>query len=63
MVFLDGNKNEYIDYYNKLYNKLKPGGIIIADNVLWNGKIIDNVLLKSPLLLHLFVMCMVSHLV
>ncbi|MDR2910707.1 MAG: O-methyltransferase [Bacteroidales bacterium] len=42
LVFIDGNKREYLIYYNLVFDKLKRGGFIIVDNTLWNGKIIDN---------------------
>lgn len=42
MVFLDGEKSEYVDYYNLVFEKVKDGGFIIADNVLWDGKILQN---------------------
>ena len=41
LVFIDGEKNQYCDYYNVVMEKLKPGGFIIADNVLWSGKVIQ----------------------
>lgn len=41
LVFIDGNKREYLAYYNLVFDKLKKGGFIIADNTLWNGKIFD----------------------
>jgi predicted O-methyltransferase YrrM len=41
LVFLDGDKREYIDYYSLVIDKVKPGGFILADNVLWGGKVID----------------------
>ena len=41
MVFIDGEKDEYLDYYETVLPKVKPKGIILADNVLWNGKIFD----------------------
>jgi caffeoyl-CoA O-methyltransferase len=41
LVFIDGEKSEYPNYYNAVINKLNPGGIIIADNVLWNNKVIE----------------------
>ena len=41
MVFIDGDKREYPDYYQLVFPKVKVGGYIIADNVLWNGKVID----------------------
>lgn len=41
LVYIDGEKEEYIDYYNLLFPKVRKGGIILADNVLWNGKVVD----------------------
>ncbi len=40
LVYIDGDKKEYIEYFNVLINKVKSGGYIIADNVFWNGKVI-----------------------
>jgi len=42
LVFIDGNKREYLAYYNLVFDKLKKGGFIIADNTLWNEKILEN---------------------
>ncbi len=47
MVFIDGDKREYCDYYNALLPKVRKGGFIIADNVLWGGKVIDKT--KDPM--------------
>ena len=41
LIFIDGNKREYLAYYHLAFDKLKKGGFIIADNTLWNGKILD----------------------
>lgn len=41
LVFIDGDKREYPEYYNKIIEKVRIGGIIIADNVLWGGKVLD----------------------
>jgi predicted O-methyltransferase YrrM len=41
MIFLDGEKREYPDYYTVLLNWLKPGGYMIADNTLWDGHVTD----------------------
>lgn len=38
MVYIDGDKREYVEYYRLALNQLAPGGVIIADNVLWGGK-------------------------
>src|SRR5512133_1160746 len=42
LVFIDGDKREYVEYYNLIIDKLKPGGFIIADNVLWGGKVLED---------------------
>ena len=42
MIFLDGEKREYPDYYRVLMNYLKPGGYMIADNTLWDGHVVDS---------------------
>ncbi|MES2795703.1 MAG: O-methyltransferase [Bacteroidota bacterium] len=39
LVFIDADKKNYANYYQLVLNKLKKGGIIIADNVLWSGKV------------------------
>jgi predicted O-methyltransferase YrrM len=41
LVFIDGDKREYLCYYKLIIEKTKKGGFIIADNVLWNGKVIQ----------------------
>lgn len=41
LVYIDGDKREYIEYYRIAIEKVKPGGFIIADNVLWGGKIVQ----------------------
>jgi caffeoyl-CoA O-methyltransferase len=41
MVYIDGDKREYTEYYNIIIRKVKPGGFIIADNVLWGDKVLD----------------------
>ena len=42
IIYIDANKREYPLYCNMLIDRLKVGGIMIADNVLWYGKVIDN---------------------
>lgn len=44
LVFIDANKREYIEYYDLVFDKVKKGGYIMADNVLWSGK----VLMENP---------------
>lgn len=39
LVFIDANKREYIDYYKAVFDKVRKGGLIIADDVLWSGKV------------------------
>jgi caffeoyl-CoA O-methyltransferase len=41
LVYIDGDKREYVEYYNLIIDKVRPGGYIIADNVLWGGKVFD----------------------
>ncbi|MFC2151008.1 O-methyltransferase [Bacteroidota bacterium] len=45
LVFIDANKREYIDYYRIVFDYVKSGGFILADNVLWSGKVLE---LESP---------------
>ncbi len=43
MVYIDGNKREYSAYYKAVKPLVSPGGYILADNVLWDGKVyMDN---------------------
>lgn len=41
LVFIDADKERYIDYYEMILPNLKKGGIILADNVLWYGKVTE----------------------
>lgn len=41
LVFIDANKRDYPAYYEAVFDKIKPGGFILADNILWDGKVID----------------------
>jgi predicted O-methyltransferase YrrM len=41
LVFMDGNKREYIKYYEMAMEYLNDGGWILADNTLWDGHVID----------------------
>ena len=41
LVFIDADKLNYCKYYDMLFPKIKTGGLIIADNVLWSGKVIE----------------------
>ena len=41
LVFIDADKTNYSNYFDLVIDRMNPGGIIIADNVLWSGKILD----------------------
>lgn len=41
LVFIDADKPNYINYFHLIIEKLNPGGIILSDNVLWHGKVIE----------------------
>jgi len=41
LVFIDADKEQYIDYYNAVLPKVRKGGFILADNVLWGGKVME----------------------
>jgi caffeoyl-CoA O-methyltransferase len=43
LVFIDGDKREYVEYYKLVIDKVRPGGFILADNVLWGGKVLEKV--------------------
>lgn len=42
LVFIDADKENYSNYYDLVFPKVKPGGYIIADNVLWSGKVLNS---------------------
>ena len=39
LVFIDADKRLYSDYYDLVFPKVRPGGLILADNTLWDGKV------------------------
>ena len=41
LVFMDADKPNYINYFHQIIDKLNPGGVILSDNVLWSGKVIE----------------------
>lgn len=41
LVFIDADKREYADYYRLVFDKVRPGGMIVADDVLWDGKVLE----------------------
>ncbi|MDR1273744.1 MAG: O-methyltransferase [Odoribacteraceae bacterium] len=48
LVFIDGDKREYPEYYRLAREKTRPGGLIIADDVLWDGKVLRPPALPDP---------------
>ncbi len=56
LVFIDADKKNYLNYYHLVIDKIKSGGLIIADNVLWSGKITmpEKDMDKETLALHQF---------
>jgi predicted O-methyltransferase YrrM len=56
LVFIDADKKNYLNYYHLVFDKIASGGLIIADNVLWSGKITmaQNEMDKETLALHQF---------
>lgn len=43
LVFLDADKINYANYYDMVFDSVRPGGFIIADNVLWSGKVAEEI--------------------
>jgi predicted O-methyltransferase YrrM len=41
LVYIDADKPNYVTYYNLVLPRVRPGGFILADNVLWDGKLLD----------------------
>lgn len=41
LVFIDADKSNYINYFNLILPKMNSGGIILTDNVLWSGKVVE----------------------
>lgn len=41
LVFIDADKENYANYFDLVINKVLPGGLIIADNILWKGKVLE----------------------
>lgn len=42
IVFIDADKRNYCNYYDLVFDKVRKGGYIIADNVLWSGKVLED---------------------
>jgi predicted O-methyltransferase YrrM len=47
LVFIDADKKNYLNYFEMVLPKLRTNGIIIVDNVLWSGKVVDIEKLKN----------------
>jgi predicted O-methyltransferase YrrM len=41
LVFIDADKSNYINYFHLIIERMNPGGIILSDNVLWSGKVVE----------------------
>jgi caffeoyl-CoA O-methyltransferase len=41
LAFLDADKENYLNYYEALLPRLKPGGLLVADNTLWSGRVVE----------------------
>ncbi len=41
LVFIDAAKEQYVDYYESIFEKVRHGGFILADNTLWDGKVLE----------------------
>ncbi|MDB9842457.1 class I SAM-dependent methyltransferase [Polaribacter sp.] len=41
LVFIDADKSNYINYFHLIIDKMNTGGIILSDNVLWSGKVVE----------------------
>lgn len=41
-VYIDADKRDYCAYYDLIFSHVQPGGLILADNTLWSGKVTDN---------------------
>jgi predicted O-methyltransferase YrrM len=42
LVFIDADKENYINYYDLIFDKVKPGGLILVDNTLWHGNVLKD---------------------
>lgn len=54
LVFIDADKENYANYFDMVIERVRPGGFIIADNVLWSGKVLDPEQDPETLALHRF---------
>lgn len=54
LVFIDADKENYSNYFDLVIDKVKSGGFILADNVLWSGKILEDKKDKDTAAIHAF---------
>jgi caffeoyl-CoA O-methyltransferase len=54
VVFIDADKDNYSNYYDLIIDKVRPGGFILADNVLWKGKVVQTEMDKKTKALDAF---------
>lgn len=54
LVFIDADKQNYCNYFDLVVDKVRPGGFIVADNVLWGGKVIEEKQDKDTAALHAY---------
>ena len=54
LVFIDADKPNYTNYYNLVIDRVPSGAFIIADNVLWSGKVLDDIKDEQTAALHEF---------
>ncbi|MFT5215920.1 MAG: caffeoyl-CoA O-methyltransferase [Glaciecola sp.] len=47
LVFIDADKKNYTNYFHAIIDKMNPGGIILSDNVLWSGKVLETTFKKE----------------
>ena len=47
LVFIDADKENYANYFNVIIKRLNKGGVILSDNVLWSGKVLDTTFKKE----------------
>jgi predicted O-methyltransferase YrrM len=48
LVFIDAAKEDYTNYYRAVFDKIKLGGFILADNALWDGRVLEGASAKDP---------------
>lgn len=54
LVFIDADKEQYPRYFDLVVNRVRSGGLIIADNVLWSGKVVNTAKDEATKALHVF---------